>query len=57
MEIDKQFWSEVKPKWKKNSQIIIPKKDLSKDTKEDLKKINKNTIKDPLEFLNSDLDI
>lgn len=57
MKIDKKFWDEVKPKWKKNHNRSIPKQDLSIDTKEDLKKIDKNAIKDPFDFLNSSLDV
>lgn len=56
MKINKQFWNEIKPKWTMNCNKSLPKKDLSIDTKEDLKKIDKKTIKDPLDFLNSDLD-
>lgn len=56
MKIDKKFWDEVKPKWKKNHSRSIPKQDFSIDTKDDLKKIDKNAIKNPLDFLNSSLD-
>ncbi|MGL4403445.1 MAG: hypothetical protein ACRCTS_06980 [Fusobacteriaceae bacterium] len=56
MEINREFWEKYRYNWRNSIQKKNLQKDLSKDTKEDIEKIDKKGIPSAEEFMNMDLD-
>ncbi|MGL4404071.1 MAG: hypothetical protein ACRCTS_10190 [Fusobacteriaceae bacterium] len=56
MEINREFWGKYRFDWRNSSQKEVLEKNLSKDTKEDLKKIDKKGIPSAEDFMNMGLD-
>lgn len=57
MEINRDFWKKHRPNWRNRIQRAVPEKDLSKDTQEDVKKIDKKSIPSAEDFMNMGLDL